>query len=141
MVTGDLRIIENARLRKLFSKGPNYCENKTINYHKCMNEVVKSLDACASNMAATYKLEVQEFDSWKSKVKEKVKEKIQKLKLTRRPQQTKPILKDEKSLLYLQDLQSKYVIVPIDKTANNISIICKRFYVLLLLLLLLLLVN
>ena len=130
VVTGDLRIIENAKLRKLFSKGPNYRENKTINYHKCMNEIVKSLDACASNMAAKYKLEVQEFDSWKSKVKEKVTEKIRKLKLTRRPQQTKPILKDENALLYLQDLQSKYVIVPIDKAANNISIICKRFYVL-----------
>ena len=47
-----------------------------------MNEIVKSLDACASNMAAKYKLEVQEFDSWKSKVKEKVTEKIRKLKLT-----------------------------------------------------------
>ena len=129
VVTGDLRIIENAKLQKLFSKGPNYCENKTINYHKCMNEIVKSLDACASYMAAKYKLEVKEFDSWKSKVKEKVTEKIRKLKLTRRPQQTKPILKDENALLYLQDLQSKYVIVPIDKAANNISIICKRFYV------------
>ena len=39
-------------------------------------------------------------------------------------------MKDENALLYLQDLQSKYVIVPIDKAANNISIICKRFYVL-----------
>ena len=76
VVTGDLRIIENAKLRKLFSKGPNYRENKTINYHKCMNEIVKSLDACASYMGAKYKLEVQEFDSWKSKVKEKVTEKI-----------------------------------------------------------------
>ena len=32
VVTGDLRIIENSKLRKLFSKGPNYRENKTINY-------------------------------------------------------------------------------------------------------------
>ena len=31
------------------------------------------------------------------------------------------------ALIYLKDLQSKYVIVPIDKAANNISIICKRF--------------
>ena len=55
--------------------------------------------------------------------------KVRTLKLSRGPQPTKPILKDEDALLYLKDLQSKYVIVPIDKAANNVSIICKRFYV------------
>ena len=38
-------------------------------------------------------------------------------------------MKDENVVKYLKDLHSKYVIVPIDKAANNISIICKRFYV------------
>ena len=80
-------------------------------------------------MAVKYNLDVEAFDRWKLKVKEKVAEKVRKLKLSRQPQPTKPILKDEDALVYLKDLQSKYVIVPIDKAANNISIICKRFYV------------
>ena len=63
-------------------------------------------------------------------MKEKVVDKIRKLKISRRPQPTKPILKDENVVRYLQDLHNRYVIVPIDKAANNISIICKRFYVL-----------
>ena len=42
----------------------------------------------------------------------------------------RPILKDENVVRYLQDQHNRYVIVPIDKAANNISIICKRFYVL-----------
>ena len=130
IVTGDLRIIENAKLRKLFSKGPNYRENKTINYHKCLNEITVALDACASNMADKYQMDVRSFDNWKSLVKEKVAEKIRRLKSTRKPQQTKPILKDENAIQCLQDLHNHYVIVPIDKAANNISIICKRFYVL-----------
>ena len=129
VVTGDLRIIQNSKLRKLFSKGPNYRENKTINYSKCMKEICDSIEACTSKMAAKYALDISVFDPWKSKVKEKVAEKIRKLKLTRRPQPTKPILKDEDALAYLKELQSKYVMVPIDKAANNISIICKRFYV------------
>ena len=129
VVTGDLRIIENSKLRKLFSKGPNYRENKTVNYQKCKSEIYKSLDECASKMAAKYSLEIEAFNSWKSKVKEKVAEKIRKLKLFKRPQPTKPILKDENALIYLKELQRKYVIVPIDKAANNISLICKRFYV------------
>ena len=129
VVTGDLRIIENSKIRKLFSKGPNYRENKTINYHRCMSEICKSLDDCASKMAAKYKLDIKDFDNWKLKVKEKVAGKIRKLKLCKKPQPTKPILKDEDALIYLKELQRKYVIVPIDKAANNISIICKRFYV------------
>ena len=129
VVTGDLRIIGNSKLRKLFSKGPNYRENKTINYQKCMSEICKSLDECAAKMAVKYKLEVKDFDNWKSKVKEKAAEKVRKLKFSRRPQPTKPILKDENALMYLKELQRKYVIVPIDKASNNISVICKRFYV------------
>ncbi len=62
-------------------------------------------------------------------MKKKVAEKVRKLKISHRPQQTKLILKDENVVRYLEDLHSKYVIVPIDKAANNISIICKRFYV------------
>ena len=95
VVTGDLRIIENAKLRKLFSKGPNYRENKTINFNTCLKEISSALDICASNMASKYQLDVKLFDNWKSLVKEKVAEKIRKLKFSRRPQQTKPILKDE----------------------------------------------
>ena len=39
-------------------------------------------------------------------------------------------MKDENFIQYLKDLHNRYVIVPIDKAANNISIICKRFCVL-----------
>ena len=81
-------------------------------------------------MASKYQLDVKLFDNWKSLVTEKVAEKVRKLKSSRRPQQTKPVLKDEDVIRYLQDLHNRYVFVPIDKAANNISIICKRFYVL-----------
>ena len=32
-------------------------------------------------------------------------------------------------LEYLNELHEKYVLVPIDKAANNIAIICKKYYV------------
>ena len=35
IVTGDLRIIKNGKLRKLLSKGLNYREKKTTNCSKC----------------------------------------------------------------------------------------------------------
>ena len=56
-------------------------------------------------------------------------EKIRSLKTKIVPQQTKPVLDDEEVKAYLAEFHKKYVVVPIDKAANNIAIICKRFYV------------
>ena len=129
IVTGDLRIVENAKLRKLFSKGPNYRENKIINYSKCRREIESSLNECASKLATKYNLDLSCFNNWITLVKLKVAEKVRLLKSKITPQQTKPILQDENVIRYLTDFHKKYVIVPIDKAAHNIAIICKRFYV------------
>ena len=39
------------------------------------------------------------------------------------------MLKPEAVIEYLNELYEKYVLVPIDKAANNIVIICKKYYV------------
>ena len=49
--------------------------------------------------------------------------------MNQKPQQNKQVLKDEGAINCLNDLHKKFVIVPIDKVSNNVSIICKRFYV------------
>ena len=129
IVTGDLRIVENSKLRKLLSKGPNYRENKTINYSKCNKEINQGLDLCASNLASKYKIPLSSFENWLSSIKRKVADKVRQLKSTKVPQQTKPVLRDENVVRYLADFHKKYVLVPIDKASNNIAIICKQFYV------------
>ena len=77
-------------------------------------------------MTSKYKLPPHSFDDWKVKVFEKVSDKIRTLKSSGRPKETK---RDENALADLAELHNNFVIVPIDKVANNISIICKRFYV------------
>ena len=66
---------------------------------------------------------------WKSKIFDLVNERVTYLKTTKVIQQTKPVLKDEDVKKYLSDLHDKFVIVPIDKAANNVAIICKNFYI------------
>ena len=39
------------------------------------------------------------------------------------------MLKQDSVIEYLHELHEKYVLVPIDKAANNIAIICKKYYV------------
>jgi len=129
IITGDLRIIENHKLRYLFSKGPNYREAKTFNLTKCKESVIISLDVTIIKLAEKYKLDRNIFTTCRNKIISKINARIAILCNRVTPQSTKPVLKDPTVKTYLDDLHKKFVIVPIDKASNNVSIICKRFYI------------
>ena len=80
-------------------------------------------------MIVDKKLPPDSLDEWKKEILEKVKEKIEALKRKRLPSRRKPILQDTVIKEYLETLHNKYVIVPVDKAANNFAFICKRYYV------------
>ena len=130
IITGDLRLITNTRLRKLISKGPNFREPRTINWNKCKEEIRKGLDSCVSNFVKSQNgLNIEALTPWKDKILEKVDTKIALLNTRIRPRKTNPVLKDPEFIEYLKSLHDRYVLVPIDKAANNVAIICKRYYV------------
>ena len=62
-----------------------------------------------------------ETKSWRNK--------ITLLKNTVKPTRSKKTLKDSTVIKYLEELQEKYVMTPIDKADSNIAFICKRHYV------------
>ena len=68
IVTGDLRIINNNKLRKLLSKGPNFRENKFINYDRCLTSVETALDTLIENLIAKYNLTEESFQPWKNEI-------------------------------------------------------------------------
>ena len=51
IITGDLRIIENAKLRKLLIKGPNYRKPVSINYKHCTQTIENALSNCIEAMS------------------------------------------------------------------------------------------
>ena len=130
VVTGDLRIIRNGKLRKLISKGPNYREPKTINWKKCRDVILEGVAQCLKNMASSSK-NVTETDllPWKNMILQKVDAKISLLKRKVTLNKSNPILKQPDVIQYLEQLHQKYVFVPIDKAANNVAIVCKKHYV------------
>ena len=129
IVTGDLRIIENEKLRWLFSKGPNYRESKFFNLKKCKESINESLDDTILKLSEKYKIDHHTFENWKNLVLAKVSSKIHELRSSVTPQQSKAVLDDTPVQECLVDLHSKFVVVPIDKASNNVAIICKRFYI------------
>ena len=66
IVTGDIRIVQNNKLRKLLCKGPKYREPVSINFSNCKTEIKNSLTKC--------------FTQWMSIVMGKVNKKIKELK-------------------------------------------------------------
>ncbi len=129
IVSGDLRIISNTKLRKIISKGPNYREPKMLNYQKCKKSIESSVTSAIDTLAAKYSVSVESFLAWKDKILELVENKIRILKAKKVPSVTKPILQDDAVKNALADLHKKFVIVPIDKASNNVALICKRFYI------------
>ena len=59
------------------------------------------------------------------KVNKKTKEFKNKFKFSK----VKQVLRDPQVISYLSILQGQFVMCPIDKAANNIAFICKKYYV------------
>ena len=128
VVTGDLNIIENPRLRDLFHKGPNYRERKPTNWNRnilCIKDEVRAFIKKWSNSTG---ISESCFQEWSDKVIQRVMDKIERLKIKTKFKPTFPVLRDKDCLEELNTLQDKYVLTPIDKAGNNIGFICKKFY-------------
>ena len=71
---------------------------------------------------------MEKFVVWERKILQEVDYKIISLKHRIRFHKTNAVLKQDAVIEYFNELQKKYALVPIDKAANNIAIICKKYY-------------
>lgn len=129
ILTGDLRVIGNQKLRKLVARGPNFREAKTIHWGHCKNEITSGLEAYIDRVCVKFPdIETEHLVDWKNKVLEIVDLDIQKLKLKIKKQRTNPVLKQPEVMNYLNSFHEKFVMTPIDKASSNVAVICKRYY-------------
>ena len=74
IVTGDLRIIKNNALRKLFIKGPKYREVRPINLEKAKRCILEGLHNCISSWCYKNGVDKSFFLEWTNNVKVKIDE-------------------------------------------------------------------
>ena len=129
VVTGDLRIVENQKLRKLLAKGANYREPRNINFRKARSEILTGIEGCISSIEDKSGIKTRSLDAWKKAVMSKVDATIEKMKKKTKVRVTKSVLKDPDVQAYLESFHRKFVIVPIDKASKNFSFVCKKFYI------------
>ena len=129
IVTGDIRAVQNNKLRKLLCKGPKYREPVSINFSNCKTEIKNSLTKFSSDWCNNKGVPVKCFTQWISIVMGKVNKKIKELRNKFKFSRVKQVLRDPELVSYLSILQEQYVMCPIDKAANNITFTCKKYYV------------
>ena len=126
VITGDLRVIENARLRELVDKGPKYREPSRVNWKATETMFLESVDLYAKNWSKREQVELKYLSEWKDQLKELVADRISDLKGHFKSPKCKvldqPDVKDT-----LQKLHANYVSVPADESANNVIIVCKKY--------------
>ena len=128
IISGDLRLITNNKLRKLFTKGPKYRERKMIDWNNMETALLQSVRECAEIWCKKFKKSDKVLLPWVVVVAEKVRKRIEHLKTVHKLRPVREVLKDRECLKTLEDLQNRFVIVPIDKAAGNVAFVCKRFY-------------
>ena len=125
VITGDLDIIENSNIRSLLSKGLNYREQQPLNKESTFAVIQNAIDVYIDKVSTQLKISTTAFLPWKVELLSNIKCKIDEFKTYH----LATILDNNINKSYLHSFQNKFVMVPVDKASNNISIICKSFYV------------
>ena len=128
VITGDLSIIPNSKLRDLIAKGPKYREPCKVDWDKNLSLLCEAVDQYTLQWTKREMVELSVLSSWKEMVKGQIEERISKLKQNFK-QPTGKVLQNVDAKACLSDLHNKCVFVPADKAPNNIIIICKRYYI------------
>ena len=129
VITGDLRVIENAKLIELVAKGPKYSEPNRVNWKATETMFLESIDLYAKNWSKREQVKLKYLSEWEDQLKELVADRISNLKRHFKSPKCRvldqPDVKDT-----LHKLHANYVLVPADKAANNVIIVRKTYYIL-----------
>ena len=123
VMTGDVKIISNLKVRKLFSKGLKFIEPIFKSSRNIFNSIKSDIVSYVDGLVKKFSINRRYFDSWVDSVLSKVKSRVNSLKISNKPTS---ICKSQRT--YLEDLKDKFVLSSVDKASNNISITCKKFY-------------
>ena len=128
IISGDLRIVTDSKLRKLFSKGPKFREPQDIDWVKARESINSGITDCVNNWCTKHKVNKKVLLAWGKEVMSNVDKKIECLKHRTLQFKTQQVFQNYSSKKCIKELHDRFVIAPIDKATGNVAFICKRFY-------------
>ena len=128
IVTGDLNIVRNAKLRDLLSKGPKYREPVSYSWHQNFCIIMDACGEYVRRWAKKEDVEVDTLSKWIKSIADVLKRRIRRLKQSVNTRH-EFIFSDPDVFRELSRHHDNSVIVPADKASNNYTFVCKRHYI------------
>ena len=128
VLTGDLSIIRDVKLRNLIRKGPVFREQNNIDWEVNLKNCKASVSKYVKKWARIASVDRQVLRDWEETVHECIEQRVRCLKQRHVNRRKKHVLKNRVHLDYLNKLHENYVLVPTDKAANNVIVVCKKYY-------------
>ena len=123
IITGNLKIIPDARIRNIISKGPKYRFPPNIDFNKCRDKIAAALKGFDNRWFKREYVEHKALKEWKLSILKLVNKRIsfysQNTNLL--PPKPKTSLRHPKS--GIQEFHKKCVLAPADKAANNVVVV------------------
>ena len=128
VLTGDLDIIENDKLRNLIKKGPKYREPEKVNFVGVRDQIDFCLEDYIEQISRVKKIGAERFSRWKIEILKLVNQKIAEVSSRFEPRDVFKVLDNYNIKSQLKNLHNMFVFCPTDKAGNNVAIICKQLY-------------
>ncbi|KAK3104459.1 hypothetical protein FSP39_002438 [Pinctada imbricata] len=127
VITGDLSIVKNDKLRELLKKGPKYRESMSFTWNQNVKSIMDSCEEYARRWAKKEDVQLDTLSEWIKSIRGLLLSRINRLKSTVNTRFVS-IFKDPDVITELTYLQEHYVITPADKATNNYTFTCKKYY-------------
>ena len=123
IITGNLKIIPESRIRNIISKGPKYRFPSNIDFNKCREEISAALNEFGNRWCKREYVEHKALKEWKLSILKLVNKRISFYSQNTNLLPPKPKTSLRHLKLDIQEFHKKYVLAPADKAANNVVVV------------------
>ena len=129
VITGNLNVIPDARVRNIISKGPKYRFPSNIDFSKCRREIAASLNDFSNRWCKRENVEPDALKEWKINIFKIIDTRISFYSRNTHLLPPKPKSSFRHLKRGIQDFHMNYVLVPADKAANNVVVVWRLYYI------------
>ena len=123
MITGNLNVIPDIRVRYIISKGHKYRFPSNIDFPKCCREIAASLNDFSNRWCKRENVEYDALKEWKINIFKKIDTRISFYSRNTHLLHPKPKSSFRHRKRSVQDFHMNYGLVPADKAANNAVVV------------------
>ena len=129
VITGNLNVIPDARVRNIISIGPKYRFPSNIDFSKCRREIAASLNDFSNRWCKRENVEPDALKEWKINIFKIIDTRISFYSRNTHLLPPKPKSSFRHLKRGIQDFHMNYVLVPADKAANNVVVVWRLYYI------------